>query len=137
MKYTVRPFVNEGKTEDVLFDFIPPNNVLSCFLVADLGFFPETYMTAIDAVLDGKSKKEELSGNDTTVVFRPEKTTIESLWTEKQGAPAPCVVNTLELRQVMVEWLSRHNQIMAERKRKKDTEAQNGSPAGDAKGETR
>ncbi|MBO7499901.1 MAG: hypothetical protein J6T45_00930 [Fibrobacterales bacterium] len=133
MKYAVRPFVNEGKTEEILFDFIPPNEVLSCFLVADFGFSPETYIAAINAVLDGKSEKEDLDGNDTNVVFGPEKTTIESLWTEEQGAPAPCVVNTRELRQVMDEWLSYHNRIMAERTHK----PQDGGPAAEGKGETR
>lgn len=137
MKYTVRPFVNEGKTEEILFDFIPPNEILSCFLVADLGFFPETYMAAIDAVLDGKSEKEDLDGNDTNVVFEPEKTTIESLWTEEQGAPAPCVVNTRELRQVMDEWLSCHNRIMTKRTRNKTEKPQDGGHVAGEKGEAR
>ena len=132
MKYAVNYFIYNGKPEHVLFDFVPPNETLTCFLVDDFSAFKTMYLDAIDKVLRGESGKEELTGNSSYIEFGPVNTFLENLFPADDNVPETCTLDTKELRQVMDEWLE------AERKRKEAAEKpQDGAPAAEGKGETR
>ncbi len=130
MQYAINHIIREGKPEHILFDFIPPNGTLTCFLLSDFLSFRTAYLDAIDKVLRGESKKEELTGNDSYIAFGPETTFLENLFPLNDDVPETCTLDTKELRQVMDEWLERHAQFEAE---KEQLEREAANEKGDAR----
>ena len=132
MEYIVRKIMHEGKCHGIAFEFNPPNEVLTLYLLDDFSEFTDFYLPAIDKVLRGESEKEELAGNSSYIEFGPVNTFLENLFPADDNVPETCTLDTKELRQVMDEWLE------AERKRKEAAEKpQDGGPAAEGKGETR
>ena len=120
MEYIVKTIAHEGKCFDFSFEFDPSNEALTLFLLDDFPEFTAFYLSAIDKVLRGESKKEELTGNSSSVEFGPENTKIENLLPPDENESATCVVNTKELRQVMDEWLARRKEFREKQNAQKE-----------------
>ena len=119
MDYVVNEIFHDGEAIEIIFDFVPPNGTLTCFLVSDFLNFQDCCLLAIDKVLQGESEKEEVTGNDTYVEFGPETTFLENMFPPDENVPETCTVDTKELRQVMDEWIARHAQFETEKEQRK------------------
>lgn len=87
----------------------PAMQIVGEFLMADASFFGGAILQEIDHVLKGEKKSAESSGNRCNALIKQDKTVIEDLFEEMDGADAyPAYeIETEKLRELIEMWLGR------------------------------
>lgn len=106
INYTVRYIKFNDKIDDLVFDFVGNNKLLTTFLSSDVTPFEDWIKADFDRVLSGESEYEEISGNVCCAEISPKTTKIYDnlMEDEEEYYSTCCEVDTRELRQLIDEW---------------------------------
>lgn len=102
--------IKEIDEKTIIFEFNPPNIVLSLFLEGDFTNFQKELLVLIESVLSGDSKNEEFTGNATHIILGKNWTFIEDSYLEEETTS--CTISTRELRSLMDEWQQKRAEFL-------------------------
>ncbi|URZ04279.1 hypothetical protein [Clostridium felsineum] len=103
INYRVREIFFNGHKDDIVFEFKEGYELISTFLSADAEVDPESYIEALDSVLNEESEYEELNGNVCGILIHKDKTKVIDCLAE-DGMGNWCEIETTELRELIYIW---------------------------------
>jgi len=114
MKYTIEHIVHDGEKTDIIFDFGKEHSLISVFLSSECDLLG-TFLEHIDLVLSDKFERAEVSGNICFVKIHKDCSRVEYLYPdeddEAEGIINEETVSTVELKQLIVEFVAKREEF--------------------------
>jgi hypothetical protein len=112
MKYTHQ--IEQTKSGSPVMQLQPENPLLTTFLFSDVqSSNGPHYLSRIDPVLERKIPEWTETGNVCELEIRPDFTTIFDVLAEDEGPESETVIETSELRELIVIWMDATKHLAA------------------------
>ena len=112
MKYTYQ--IEQTQSGSPVMQLQPENPLLTTFLFSDVQWSNGPhYLSRIDPVLEGKIPEWTETGNVCELEIRPDFTTVTDVLAEDEDPESTCVIETSELRELIVIWMDATKQPAA------------------------
>lgn len=113
-KYSFDELIYDDEDRDLIISVDEQIQLIAQFLMSDVQMDPESYIEALDSILNGTSDYEELNGNVCGILINKNKTKVIDCLAD-DGMGEWCEIETEELRELIDIWINKLEEFEKQR----------------------